>query len=355
MTAPISATNLTRQFDGGEAQPNDPGATIDWAHLVDRLAAGGTFWLTTMDVDGQPHTRPVFAVVVDQAIHVSSSTTAVKTRHLAGHVPTSIALGTEGLDIVWTGTPRRVVDADRLAAVVDAYRAAYGWDVAVDGDARALTAPYGAPTAGPPPYEVFRIEPRTVHAVATDESLAGRSTRWDFDPPGPPARVDRESRTIDAPARQVFDALVDPTALAQWLPPEGMSGRFEHADIRPGGSYRLVLLPDDPVGSGKAGDGTDVVEARIVDIVRDRRIVHAVDFESDDPAFHGTMTMTWTLAPVGGGTRVEVIATNVPAGVSPEDHSAGLSGEPHRLARGTNAATLSTDLGAVGVVRWGWR
>ena len=67
MTAPISATNLTRQFDGGEAQPNDPGATIDWAHLVDRLAAGGTFWLTTMDVDGQPHTRPVFAVVVDQA------------------------------------------------------------------------------------------------------------------------------------------------------------------------------------------------------------------------------------------------------------------------------------------------
>ena len=111
-----------------------------------------------------------------------------------------------------------------------------------------------------------------------------------------------------------------------------MSGRFEHADIQPGGSYRLVLVPDDPVGSGKAGDGTDVVEARIVDIVRDRRIVNAIDFESDDPAFHGTMTMTWTLAPVGGGTRVEVIATNVPAGVSPEDHSAGLSSSLANLA-----------------------
>ena len=51
--------------------------------------------------------------------------------------------------------------------------------VIVDGDV--LIAPYGAPTAGPPPYEVFRIDPATVHAIGTDAPFIGRSTRWTFD------------------------------------------------------------------------------------------------------------------------------------------------------------------------------
>ena len=44
---------------------------------------------------------------------------------------------------------------------------------------------------------------------------------------------------------------------------------------------------------GKATSDSDVVEARYIDIVPDVRVVQAVDFVSDDPAFAGTMTMTW--------------------------------------------------------------
>lgn len=133
--------------------------------------------------------------------------------------------------------------------------------------------------------------------------------------------MDRESLTIDAPAPRVFDALVEPTALAQWLPPSGMSGHFEHADIRPGGSYRLALTRDDPVEPGKAGDGSDVVEARIAEIIPGARIVQEIDFESNDPAFLGTMTMTWTVAALQEGTHVEIMATNVPTGISPAEPS----------------------------------
>jgi uncharacterized protein YndB with AHSA1/START domain len=81
-------------------------------------------------------------------------------------------------------------------------------------------------------------------------------------------RTDTASRVMAAPARSVFDALVDPEALLAWLPPAGMTGRFEGFDPRPGGTYRLVLTYDDPPEApGKATADSDLVEARFIDIV----------------------------------------------------------------------------------------
>jgi uncharacterized protein YndB with AHSA1/START domain len=108
------------------------------------------------------------------------------------------------------------------------------------------------------------------------------------------ARTDQASRVIAAPRERVFAALIDPEALTEWLPPDGMSGRFERFDPRPGGSYRLVLTyADASRARGKATADSDIVEARFVDVVPDVRVVQAVDFVSDDPANAGTMTMTW--------------------------------------------------------------
>ncbi len=59
-------------------------------------------------------------------------------------------------------------------------------------------------------------------------------------------------------------------------------------------------IADEREGSGKATADSDIVEARFVEIVPNVRVVQAVDFVSDDPAFAGTMTMTWT---VGGDRR----------------------------------------------------
>lgn len=147
-------------------------------------------------------------------------------------------------------------------------------------------------------------------------------------------RTDRGSRVVAAPPDRVWTALTDPEALVAWLPPAGMRGRFEHVDLRSGGSYRLVLTYDDPADASeaKAADGTDVVEARILAVDPGRRIVQAVDFESDDPAFSGTMTMAWTLAPAAAGTRVEIVADDVPAGISAEDHAAGIHSSLVNLA-----------------------
>ena len=127
---------------------------------------------------------------------------------------------------------------------------------------------------------------------------------------------------VEAPRDEVFAALVDEEARTVWLPPAGMSRRFGSFDAGPGGGYQLTLTYDDETTQGKSGQNTDVVEVRFVSIDRPHRLVEEANFVSDDPDLSGTMTMTWTLEPVGAGTLVVITATDVPDGISSEDHSA---------------------------------
>jgi uncharacterized protein YndB with AHSA1/START domain len=146
-------------------------------------------------------------------------------------------------------------------------------------------------------------------------------------------RTDRASQVIAAPPERVWAALVDPEALLAWLPPGGMTGSFERFDARPGGSYRMVLTYSDASGApGKATADSDIVEARFVDIVPGECVVQAVDFVSDDPAYAGTMIMTWKVTAAGAGARVDIVAEDVPDGISAQDHAAGLNSSLANLA-----------------------
>ena len=41
-------------------------------------------------------------------------------------------------------------------------------------------APYGAPTAGPPPYRAYEITPSRAYAFGMNDNLGVRSTRFRF-------------------------------------------------------------------------------------------------------------------------------------------------------------------------------
>jgi len=91
---------------------------------------------------------------------------------------------------------------------------------------------------------------------------------------------------VAAPPEAVFAALVDPDALVVWLPPNGRRARYDHADLRPGGSDRLVLTYPE-AGPGKTTAATDVVEARMAALVPGEQLVHEVDLVADDPSCAG--------------------------------------------------------------------
>jgi nitroimidazol reductase NimA-like FMN-containing flavoprotein (pyridoxamine 5'-phosphate oxidase superfamily) len=162
---------------GDVITPEDASA-IPWVDARTRLSESRFYWLATTTPGGAPHIRPVLAVWVDGALHSTSRPTAVKARNLEQEPQCSVTVRTDDLDLVYEGRAIKVTDEAALQRVADAYISKYEWPVTVsDG---AFDAPYGAPTAGPPPYQVFRINPGVVFGFGTDEALAPRSTRWRF-------------------------------------------------------------------------------------------------------------------------------------------------------------------------------
>ena len=68
-----------------------------------------------------------------------------------------------------------MTDAATLERLASAYRAG-GWPAEVDGDA--FTAPFSAPSAGPPPWYLYRFTLQTAFGVAGAEPHG--ATRWRF-------------------------------------------------------------------------------------------------------------------------------------------------------------------------------
>lgn len=145
----------------------------------------------------------------------------------------------------------------------------------------------------------------------------------------------RSRQLVRAPVEKVYAAFVDPDLLLKWLPPAEMTGKFHRFDARVGGGYRMSLFypPDERTHRGKSADKEDMVDVRFVALDPPRRVVEAVTFVSDDPAFHGEMTITVTIDPVPEGTRVTMLFENLPPGLRPEDNMNGAALSLMQLAR----------------------
>lgn len=136
-------------------------------------------------------------------------------------------------------------------------------------------------------------------------------------------RIDRATRFVPAAAEDIYRAFIDPDLLIRWLPPAGMEGCVHVFEPHEGGRYRIELIYLG-AGQGKSGARSDMTEGRFLALVPNREIVWSVTFESDDEAFQGEMTMRWTFTPEDGGTRVDIACSDVPPGISPEDHAVGM-------------------------------
>ncbi|ORW98692.1 pyridoxamine 5'-phosphate oxidase [Mycobacterium triplex] len=162
--------------------------TIEWARvktvldgrLTQAPGSGGpqrhTAWLTTINPDGSPHVRPVGVIAHDGSWYFTSGPATRKSGNLARDRRCVVSVATEQFDLVLEGTADRVRDASELACVAEAFVHS-GWPAQVAGDA--LTAEYSAPSAGPPPWRVYRTQPAAVFALATSEPFGATKFRLD--------------------------------------------------------------------------------------------------------------------------------------------------------------------------------
>jgi len=162
---------------------------LDWDRVRSRLEEGftqapdtggpnrHTCWLATINPDGSPHVNGIGAIWVDGAFWFETGETTRKGKNVARDPRCTLSLATHDFDIVVEGDARQIRDAATVAKMAERWVAA-GWPCRVDDSGVALTADFSAPSAGPPPWYVYRIEPRTATALGTVEP--GGVTRCDF-------------------------------------------------------------------------------------------------------------------------------------------------------------------------------
>jgi PPOX class probable F420-dependent enzyme len=162
---------------------------LDWASIEARLRAGlsqapgtggpdrHTCWLATINPDGSPHVTGIGALWADGCWWFETGKDTRKGKNLARDPRCTLSVAAGEFDLVVEGDATLVTDAATVADLAARW-AAEGWPARADDTGVALTAEYSAPSAGPPPWHVYRLTPRTATAVGTIDP--GGATRWRF-------------------------------------------------------------------------------------------------------------------------------------------------------------------------------
>jgi hypothetical protein len=162
---------------------------VDWSTIEAGLDAGftqapgtggpdrHTCWLTTIDPDGRPHVTGVGGFWRDGSWWIVTGRSSRKGRNMERDPRCTMSVALRRFDVVVEGNAVLVTDPDVVAGIATV-AADDGWPAEPDESGTAITAPFSAPSAGPPPWHVYRIEPTAAMALVTEEP--GGATRWTF-------------------------------------------------------------------------------------------------------------------------------------------------------------------------------
>jgi hypothetical protein len=165
------------------------GPTTSWSVAVERLAnpeTPRTSWLATVMPDGRPHLMPIIAFWFDGALHFVAGEQTRKGRNLSADARCSVGLSSTRLpsiDIIVEGRAAPLDDAAEVERVAARLRS-NEWPL----EARGVEV-YGpnAPTAGEPPYRIWRLVPTKVTGLPGMFGMERfqpdelpKPTRWEF-------------------------------------------------------------------------------------------------------------------------------------------------------------------------------
>jgi Pyridoxamine 5'-phosphate oxidase len=168
----------------GEADGLPP---VEWATVAGKLDARSapaadaansrTTWLATVSEDGTAHVTAVGALWVDGAFWFQTGAGTRKGRNVARDPRCSVAVSVRDADVVIEGDAERVTDPGAVARIAKAWTD-QGWPAEPDESGSGITAPFNAPSLGPPPWNVYRIAARSATVVWAAEP--GGLTRFLF-------------------------------------------------------------------------------------------------------------------------------------------------------------------------------
>jgi hypothetical protein len=147
------------------------GAPLPWARAHEALETGpkgprAGFFLATVNPDGRPHLAGVGVIWHDGDLYFTSGPGTRKSRNLEATPACSFAVKLPGIDLTLEGEATIVTDSATLETLAGMYRE-LGWPATVkDG---AFTAPFSAPSAGPPPWHLYRFTYNRVVGLGTAE------------------------------------------------------------------------------------------------------------------------------------------------------------------------------------------
>ena len=160
---------------------------VDWNTVIEKLDAGSapapdahnarTKWLATVNEDGTPHVTAVGAIWVDGTFWFQTGAGTRKSHNVERQPRCSVALSIRDADVVIEGDAARVTEPDTVARIAKAW-AEDGWPAEPDESGTGITAPFNAPSQGPPPWNVYRVTPRSATVVLGAEP--GGLTRFTF-------------------------------------------------------------------------------------------------------------------------------------------------------------------------------
>ena len=146
---------------------------LPWQWVQDRMLRSPLYWITTALPGGRPHSRPVWAVFVDDRLRFSTGSLA--SAHLNDGAAVSVQIqmpsGATNDIVIIEGTVMTVTDPPLIARICDDYNAKYRYKL--------------VPDALPGPFHT--VEPQKMFGWTSDDSgldggaaFHGSVTRWRF-------------------------------------------------------------------------------------------------------------------------------------------------------------------------------
>jgi len=142
---------------------------LPWRWATERLTRARNYWIATTRPDGQPHSRPVWGVWLDDSFYFSTGSLAAQ--NLAVNAAITVHLESGSEVVIIESIAETISDVTLLERIVNVYNAKYHSDV----DPNNLPGPF------------YAVRPRIAFGWVSDESgfdggaaFHGTATRWRF-------------------------------------------------------------------------------------------------------------------------------------------------------------------------------